>query len=157
MLTKKGKGAKFISDVFAQNYKKYYTHKVTYIFSSSGTNFISFQFPFTIETLHLCKDLWVPFLSIQVHCGTRLAIFPARESLVRDIPAGDGNIAILFLQCRYTVHCTMYKLTLLVHTVIHLPHSLKGYSYTIRWILFSQEISYRFKFEKHQRTYKSII
>jgi hypothetical protein len=26
----------------------------------------------------------------------RLAIFPARESLVSDIPAGDGNIANLF-------------------------------------------------------------
>jgi len=26
-------------------------------------------------------------------------LFPARERLVRDIPAGDGNIANLFLQC----------------------------------------------------------
>ncbi len=26
--------------------------------------------------------------------------FPARESLVSDIPAGDGKIANLFLQCR---------------------------------------------------------
>ncbi len=29
----------------------------------------------------------------------RLAIFPARESLVSDIPAWDGKIANLFLQC----------------------------------------------------------
>jgi len=27
-------------------------------------------------------------------------LFPARESLVSDIPAGDGKIATLFLQCR---------------------------------------------------------
>ncbi len=28
-----------------------------------------------------------------------ITIFPARESLVSDIPAGDGTIANLFLQC----------------------------------------------------------
>jgi hypothetical protein len=28
-------------------------------------------------------------------------IFPPRESLVSDIPAGDGNIEKLFLQCAY--------------------------------------------------------
>jgi hypothetical protein len=60
-------------------------------------------------------------LSIQVHCKKRLAIFPARKSLVRDIPAGDGKTANLF----YSVG-TMYKLTLLVHTVIHLLHRLNG-------------------------------
>ncbi len=27
-------------------------------------------------------------------------LFPARESLVRDIPVGDGKTANLFLQCR---------------------------------------------------------
>jgi hypothetical protein len=31
----------------------------------------------------------------------RLATFPPRESLVSDIPAGDGNVANLFLQCGY--------------------------------------------------------
>jgi hypothetical protein len=33
------------------------------------------------------------------HCKKRLAIFPTRESLVSDIPAGDGKIANLFSQC----------------------------------------------------------
>jgi hypothetical protein len=28
-----------------------------------------------------------------------IELFPARESLVSDIPAGDGKIEILFLQC----------------------------------------------------------
>ncbi len=28
------------------------------------------------------------------------SLFPPRESLVSDIPAGDGNIGKLFLQCR---------------------------------------------------------
>jgi hypothetical protein len=31
----------------------------------------------------------------------RLATFPPRESLVSDIPAGDGNVAKLFLQYKY--------------------------------------------------------
>jgi hypothetical protein len=31
-----------------------------------------------------------------LHCKKRLAIFPARKSLVVDIPAGDGKIANLF-------------------------------------------------------------
>ncbi len=29
------------------------------------------------------------------------SVFPPRESLVSDIPAGDGNVANLFLQCIY--------------------------------------------------------
>jgi hypothetical protein len=29
-------------------------------------------------------------------------LFPPRESLVSDIPAGDGNIEKLFLRCIYT-------------------------------------------------------
>jgi hypothetical protein len=28
-----------------------------------------------------------------------IKLFPARESLVSDVPAGDGKIANLFLQC----------------------------------------------------------
>jgi hypothetical protein len=31
-------------------------------------------------------------------------LFPPRESLVSDNPAGDGNIDKLFLRCTYTVH-----------------------------------------------------
>ncbi len=31
--------------------------------------------------------------------GREFELFPARESLVSDIPAGDGKIANLFLQC----------------------------------------------------------
>jgi hypothetical protein len=39
---------------------------------------------------------------VAVHCKKRLTIFPARESLVSDIPAGDGEIVKLFLQCKGT-------------------------------------------------------
>jgi hypothetical protein len=43
-----------------------------------------------------------------IHCKKKLAIlsspaFPARESLVSVIPAGDVNIANLFLQCTYVL------------------------------------------------------
>ncbi len=34
-------------------------------------------------------------------CGV-IKLFPARESLVSDIPAGDGKTANLFLQCGTT-------------------------------------------------------
>ncbi len=47
------------------------------------------------------------YAQYKLHCKKRLAIFlypardaPARESLVSDIPAGDGKIANLF----YSVH-----------------------------------------------------
>jgi len=43
-------------------------------------------------------DSWILFdkTFLGLELGT---LFPARESLVSDIPAGDGNIAKLFLQC----------------------------------------------------------
>ncbi len=37
--------------------------------------------------------------------GRNNLIFPPRENLVNDIPAGVGNYANLFLQCR-VCHCT---------------------------------------------------
>jgi hypothetical protein len=33
---------------------------------------------------------------IQLHCKKRLELFPARESLVSDIPAGDGKSLTFF-------------------------------------------------------------
>jgi hypothetical protein len=33
----------------------------------------------------------------------KVKVFPARESLVSDIPAGDGKIVKLFLQCNHPV------------------------------------------------------
>jgi hypothetical protein len=41
--------------------------------------------------------------------------FPPRESLVSDIPAGDGNIEQLFLRCmgRYFDAIILYKFTLI--------------------------------------------
>ncbi len=36
-----------------------------------------------------------------LHCKKSLAIFSARESLVRDIPAGEEKIANFFLQCMH--------------------------------------------------------
>ncbi len=40
-----------------------------------------------------------------LHCKKRFAIklFPAKESLVCDIPDGDGNIANLDLKCKFVV------------------------------------------------------
>jgi hypothetical protein len=36
--------------------------------------------------------------------GGIIKLFPARESSVSGIPAGDGKIVILFLQCIFTYH-----------------------------------------------------
>jgi hypothetical protein len=53
-----------------------------------------------------CSDTLKPLMHmLSIHCKNRLAEisseFPARESLVSDIPAGDGKTASanLFLQC----------------------------------------------------------
>ncbi len=53
-----------------------------------------------------------------VHCKRRLAAFPstaeisipAVESLISDIPSGDGNVANLFLQCRDLKFCCLLTL-----------------------------------------------
>jgi len=51
------------------------------------------------------RDSWI-FVD-QTFLGLGLGtLFPARESLVSDIPAGDGNIAKLFLQCTYLISMT---------------------------------------------------
>jgi hypothetical protein len=34
-----------------------------------------------------------------LHCKKKVYLFPARESLVSDVPAGDGKTADIFLQC----------------------------------------------------------
>jgi hypothetical protein len=46
----------------------------------------------------------------RLHCKKRLnlTLFPARESLVSDITAGDGKTAILFLQCTVLVDSFYY-------------------------------------------------
>jgi hypothetical protein len=49
-----------------------------------------------------------------IYCKKRLATFPPRESLVSDIPAGDGNVANLFLQCS----CTLYNYILNYELII---------------------------------------
>jgi hypothetical protein len=84
--------------------------------------------------------------SIHVHCNKRLAIFPspawwsltnspwpriiklfpAMDSLVSDIPAGDGKIVNLFLQCRNcsTLSCSTYIYSLISHyTLVMPPHN----------------------------------
>jgi len=44
------------------------------------------------------RDSWICF--DQTFLGRGMGIlFPARESLVKDIPAGDGNPPNLYLQC----------------------------------------------------------
>jgi hypothetical protein len=47
-------------------------------------------------------------------------LFPARESLVGDIPAGDGKIANLFLQCKDFVKMTHRKSCILLASSGHL-------------------------------------
>jgi hypothetical protein len=59
---------------------------------------------------------------------------PARESLVSDIPAGEGNIANLFLQCRIekhqnflTKHRSFRRFNLIFSIfLLHLDSSLEG-------------------------------
>jgi hypothetical protein len=36
-----------------------------------------------------------------------MSLFPPRETLVSDIPAGDGNIEQLFLRCSFYMNDTM--------------------------------------------------
>jgi len=59
-------------------------------------------------TTKIFRDSWIfldhTFLGLEL--GT---LFPARESLVSDNPAGDGNIAKLF----FTVYGQQYELKLL--------------------------------------------
>jgi len=60
------------------------------------------------QTIHCKKnvrDSWICF--DQTFLGLGL-LFPARESLVSDIPAGDGNTLNLF----YSVQLSVYKLFL---------------------------------------------
>jgi len=57
----------------------------------------------TYLSLHCKKKLWVSWICFhQIFQGVGLgALFPARESLVSDIPAGDGKSLNLYLQCNY--------------------------------------------------------
>ncbi len=64
----------------------------------------------SLRYLH-CKKSFSIFPSLAGMSLTKLSLggnnyviyklFPPRESLVSDIPAGDGNIEKLFLQCTY--------------------------------------------------------
>jgi len=54
------------------------------------------------------RDSWICF--DKTFLGLELGkLFPARESLVSDIPAGDGNPLILFLQCKVKADTTSWK------------------------------------------------
>jgi len=68
-------------------------------------------------------------------------LFPARESVVSDIPAGDGNIANLFLQCckgkKKCKHLTVFDSFILwnekLHSVQQFYLSLTNYNLFIMW------------------------
>jgi len=63
------------------------------------------EYQFTILEKVFCNKKFTRFLDFfyQTFLGLELGtLFPARESLVRDIPAGDGNIAQLNLQCPFS-------------------------------------------------------
>jgi hypothetical protein len=47
-------------------------------------------------------------VSNQTHLRGIIKFFPARESLVGDIPAGDGKIVNLFLQCMQHTLCNKH-------------------------------------------------
>jgi hypothetical protein len=72
-----------------------------------------------------------------VHCKKRLAILPARESLVSDIPAGDGKLANLFLQCTgpWIAECKDIKKYRILQKV-ESPFSLSILSF-IKWFFTS--------------------
>ncbi len=57
------------------------------------TSFIYVHLELYYASMHIAH------VSMQVQVYTRLTIFP-KECLVSDIPAGDGKMANLFLQCR---------------------------------------------------------
>ena len=55
-----------------------------------------------------------PLKVCRVHCKKRLTIFPAKESLVSDIPAGDGkidkkNFTVYLLEILMCVSCMLYR------------------------------------------------
>jgi len=61
-----------------------------------------FGHPASIRIAHCKKNFQIPGFFYQTFLGLELAtLFPARESLVSDIPAGDGNIKKLF----YSADC----------------------------------------------------
>jgi hypothetical protein len=76
------------------------------IFDLSFMSYISLDYMYC--TIH-CKKRFVIFPSPAVMSLTKLSLggnndviyklFPPKESLVSDIPAGDGKIVALFLQC----------------------------------------------------------
>jgi hypothetical protein len=67
-----------------------------------------------------------------------MKLFPSRESLVSDIPAGDGKTANLFLQCTFFLYSILYlrlhhgeeldnvdvSITVLIHLLDHLEDAL---------------------------------
>jgi hypothetical protein len=53
---------------------------------------------------HLPNSPWPGIISIP-------GVFPARESLVSDIPTGDGKNSSLFLQCMARPQCFLYFLS----------------------------------------------
>ena len=66
---------------------------------------LSFSPAIHVHCKKILRDSWIIF--DQTFQGLGLGtLFPARESLVSDIPAGDGKSINLYLQC--TVHCTVY-------------------------------------------------
>ncbi len=75
-------------------------------------------------------------------------LFPPRESLVSDIPAGDGNIEKLFLRCTLIIcYCggSVYYINPLVIYIISSPIILSGENpgtriYSIVSLLFAAEL-----------------
>ncbi len=84
------------------------------------------EFPVPQAGCHLPNSSWTGIIKL----------FPSRDSLVSDIPPGDGKMPNLFLQCicnsffigagglcRDTmgVHCTKYSVQPLCHTSLSFP------------------------------------
>ncbi len=98
-------------------------------------------------TIHCKKgsDFTVP--SRDVNCTNypklgKIKLFPARESLVSDIPAGDGKMVNLFLQCRrckYDLSCFSLSISLLTNLKIsvYMTVIIQGRSYQYK-SLFSE-------------------
>jgi hypothetical protein len=88
---------------------------------------LGLPYAYLVRTLHCKKRLAVFPSPAGCHLPNspwaRIKLFPARESLLSDIPAGDGKAANLFLQCS---HITSKKYFCVSHPPTQRRGSLAG-------------------------------
>ncbi len=87
-------------------------------------------------------------------CQWIIFLFPARESKARGIPAGDGKIDNLFLQCIYCIFCNYCLYTVQVCTIFLIIFksnvlnsfiNIQGWNASIRCKTYTVKINYMLK------------